>query len=212
MPQDNLSFLTDQAARIEETVYRRRYPDVQYPELTPVETGTFPWITLITHFSSDGSGRPRWFSIRANDIEMVDVTRAKHEVPVESAAVGYDYDEQELNIARTLGIDLTDEKASTARRVAQEFLDEVALRGDSDKGWNGLINQPVTGTTAVGRDDAPLASGGATVSARYWVNKSGVEIAADVNSSLINVHANSKQVEMANTLLLPREGAVPALH
>ena len=135
MGQAHLAFLTSQAAHIESEVYAIRYPDIQYPSLVPVDTSAPAFAGQVTYFSSDGSGKARFLGAYANDIPFVETQRAKHDVRIENAAIGYRYSEFELGHAMMLGINLSSDDAMIARRVAEEMIDEVVLKGQSDMGW-----------------------------------------------------------------------------
>lgn len=194
MQQQAMSFLVSQLTYIEPTVYRIQYPELLYPKLIPVDTTGDEWAKSITFFSVDMVGRADWFNSAANDVPLADITREKHEVGIEMAAIGYRYNVEELAQSMKLSINLGTERAAAARRAYEEFVNNVALYGDTRKGWAGLTNSTVI----------PII----TVSGGTWATKAGATttamlIAADVNGALTNVWASSLTVELADTLLLP---------
>lgn len=188
------SFLVSQLTYIEPQVYRVVYPEIRYPEIVPVDTSAPPWIPSVTYFSLDGAGKANWFNGRANDVPLAELLRAKYETPVKMAAIGYEFDLEELNQALMLGRDLTVDKAYYARLAAEQFTDKAAIFGDSSQGFLGLANNPsvATGTVAAG-------AGGGTV----WTGKTPGEILKDVNTALTGTFTTSNAVEIADTLLLP---------
>ena len=188
------SFLVSQLTFIEPEVYRIVYPEIRYPEIVPVDTSAPPWIPSVTYFSLDGAGKANWFNGRANDVPLAELLRAKYETPVKMAAIGYEYDLEELNQALLLGRDLTTDKAFYARLAAEQFVDKSAIFGDSSQGFFGLANNPTvaTGTVATG-------AGGST----QWQNKTPGEILKDTNTALTGTFTTSNSVEVADTLLLP---------
>lgn len=194
--QEALAFLVSQASHIEAEVVRIRYPDIQYPFLIPVDTSANEWAKSVTYFSMDKVGQAQWFNHMGTDMALADVNRAKHEQTVEMAGIGYRYTLEEIGQATMIpGTNLSTEKAEAARRAYEEFVDNVALRGDTAKGLTGLINDanvPV----------ANLAYNG-TGSSTSWTDKTGDQIIADVNGALSGVYTESLQVEMADTVLLP---------
>lgn len=193
--QQALGFLISQTSAIEAEVYRIQYPDIQYPELIPVDTGAPEWAKSVTYFSMDRVGRAEWYSHLAKDLPKADIERTKFERGIEMAGIGYSYTLEELGQAMMIpGFNLTSERAEAARRAYEEFVDERALLGDTQKGWDGLVN--ATGVTAT---DAP---NGASATPD-WESKTADEILADVNALLTGVWTASSTVEMANTLLLP---------
>jgi hypothetical protein len=192
--QEAMGFLVSQTAYIESQVYEIQYPDIQYPNIIPVDTSAPEWINAITFFSVDKVGEADWFSHLAKDVPIADVFRAKHDETVEMAAIGYRYTLQELGVAARLGIQLTPDRAAAARRAYEEFVDRFALVGDTRKNKTGITNNPLV--TVI---DVP---NGATGQAD-WSTKTADEIAADVNLILTGIYTESLTVEIADTLLLP---------
>lgn len=194
--QQALGFLVAQTSYIEPVAYRQRYPTIQYPQLIPVDTSAPEWAKSITFFSSDQVGRAEWFHHMARDIPFADVTREKFEQGIEMAAIGYFYTLEELGHAQMVpGTNLTPDRASAARRAYEEFVDNVAIFGDTTKGWYGLTNNPDVTILTV----EASGNGGSTA----WDDKDSDQIIADINAVLTGVYVESKQVELADTLLLP---------
>lgn len=193
--QSGLNFLVSQLTIIEPGVYRTQYPEFQYANLLPVDTTGNEWAKSITFFSLDTVGRAQWFHASANDIPVADVTRAKFEQGIEMAGIGYRYNLEELAQAMAANFALTPERALAARRAYEEFAEEVGMRGDLDKGWEGITNR--TDVTAV---DAPATGTG---SSRYWADKDASLILSDINSAIGGIWITSNTIEMADTILLP---------
>ena len=135
-----LGFVLSQTTHIERGVYAKKYPDIQYPALIPVDTSANEWATSVTYFTSDRFGQAGWVSGVGDDIARVDVDRTKNETNVHMGNIGYGYGLEEISQARWLGQDLQSDKAAAARRAAEEFIDRVAMLGDSEKGFVGLVN------------------------------------------------------------------------
>jgi hypothetical protein len=193
--QRALSFLTNQANRIEREVYEVRYQDIQYQQLVPVDMTGPEWVNGITYFSSDAVGRASWFHGKADDVPHADVTREKFETTVSMAAIGYDYDLEELGRAMTLGINLQTDKANAARRVAEEFIDRVAIFGDTTKNYTGLANN--------GSVTAGSAAATGTGSATTFASKTPDNVLADINGVITGGFTGTLGSEMVNTILLP---------
>jgi hypothetical protein len=194
--QQALSFLVQQATHIEAEVVKTLYPEIQYPKLIPVDTSANEWAKSVTFFSMDQTGRAGWFHHMAKDMPIADVNRSKFEQGIEMAGIGYRYTLEELGQAMMVpGTNLSADRGDSARRAYEEFVDDVAIRGSTDKGWTGLINDPnVTITEA-----APTGTG----SSPAWSDKNGDQILQDVNDALTGVHVTTKQIELADTVLLP---------
>lgn len=193
--QQAQGFVVSQTSNIESRVYAKRYPNYDYASLVPVITEGNEWARTTTFYSSDSVGQSKWINGGANDMPFADVNRDKHEHGFAMRGIGYEWNLEELNVARMLGQNLADDKAMAARRIAESFLFTVALTGDSSKNWTGLFND--AGVTAA--DVAADGSG----SSKYWTAKSSDLILRDVNDAINGIQEDSLEVEMANTLLLP---------
>jgi hypothetical protein len=198
--QQALGFLVAQTSQIEAQVYEIQYPDIQYPNLVPVDTSANPWAKSVTFFSTDKLGQADWFSHLAKDVPLADVERSRYEHPVELAAIGYRYTSEELGQAMMIpGMNLSADRAAAAVRAYEEFMDGIALRGvppsGNTKGWTGLINDPNVTAGNVANDGAG--------SATLWSAKTPDLILRDINALLTGVYTGSLTVEMADTLLLP---------
>lgn len=194
--QQALGFLVSQTAYIEPQVVAVQYPDIQYPDIIPVDTSADEWAKSVTYYSTNKVGRAGWFHAYAKDIHVADSERAKFEVGIEMADIGYRYNLEELGQAmRIPGMNLSADRAMAARRAYEEFVDNVALRGDDDKNFKGLIDYP--GVTRV--DAANVGSDGHS----HWAAKDADEILTDINDALTGQYVDTLTVEMADTVLLP---------
>lgn len=202
--QSALSFLVQQASYIEAEVVRVLYPDIQYPQLIPVDTSANEWSKSVTFFSMDKVGQADWFHHMATDMRLADVARTKFEQGISMAGIGYGYTLEELGQAMLVpGQNLSAERAEAARRAYEEFVDNIALRGDSDRDMEGLINSSdVTKIHAQADGGVTL---GNTNGSPDWSDKTGEQIARDVNNALTGIYVESLQTEMADTVLLPVE-------
>ncbi|TPL06678.1 major capsid family protein [Mesorhizobium sp. B2-4-11] len=190
-----MSFLIRQASLIEPTVYAIRYQDIQYPSLVPVDTSAPEWIQSVTYFSMDAVGQAQWFNGNAHDVPKVEMTREKFETTVSMAAIGYGYNLEELGTAQLLGMNLSADKASAARRVAEEKIENVAFIGDTGKGFTGLVNSSTPTATTAPADG--------TGSATTFASKTPDQILRDINGQLTGIFTGTLGAEIADTLLLP---------
>lgn len=187
--QANLGFVTSQTAYVEAGVYRMRYPEIQYPGLIPVDYSAPEWVKTVDYYSSDVVGKAEWIADRAADIPTVGSGMARSSTAVHMAGIGYDYGLEEVNQASMLGMNLPSERASGARLVYERMVDRVALRGDAEKGFQGLFNN--SGVTAV---SAPNGD---------WATATPEEILADFNFGLTGTWQATNEMVMADTVLLP---------
>lgn len=192
--QAALSFVISQTSHVETQVWKKLYPEITYPEFVPIDESAHPWATTVTYFSSDYTGKAAWIHSFAQDFPMVGTNRTKHETEVSMGGVGYGYNLQEISQAQMLGIPLTSDLAIASRDFYERHCEDIAYRGDAQKGYQGLLNNSSVGVAAV-------ADGASTNS--EWETKTPDEIVADVNEALLDVYLDSNNIEMADTLLLP---------
>ena len=188
--QAAMGFVVSQTSHVEREVNETVYPDIQYPSLIPVDTSAHPWAQTVTYYSSDKYGAAEWINGNADGIPLAGTERAKHQTGVFMAGIGYGYGMEELNQAQMLGIPLQADDAKAARRGYEEFVDGVAMNGDTSKGFEGLIdNSSVTAASASTGD---------------WEGGSTTEdqILADVNGLLTGVASGTLYTSLADTLLL----------
>lgn len=190
-----MSFLIRQASLIEPTVYAMRYQEIQYASLIPVDTSAPEWIQSVTYFSMDGVGKAEWFNGNAHDVPKVELTREKFETSVSMAAIGYGYTLEELGTAQLLGMNLSADKATLARRIAEEKIDAVAFVGDTAKGLTGLVNSSTPTATTAPAD----GSGSATT----FASKTPDQVLRDINGQLTGIFTGTFGAEIADTILLP---------
>lgn len=193
--QQALGFLVSQTSHIEPGVVEVQYPDIQYPGLIPVDTSANEWAKSVTYYSMNKVGAAGWFHHYSKDMPVADSERAKHEVGIEMAAIGYRWTLEELGLAMLVpGTNLPNERAVAARRAYEEMVDRIALRGDTDKNFTGIINR-----ADVSSSWAANGAGGSP----DWDAKTADEILKDVNDVLTGVYSGSLQIELADTVLLP---------
>lgn len=189
-------FVVSQTSNIEAGVYTRRYPSYDYESIVPVVTEGNEWARTVTYYSGDIAGKSEWISGGADDIPFVNVSRDKHEHAFHMRGIGYRWDLEEINVARMLGDNLTDRYANGARFIAERFCYFLAFTGDAEKEWTGLFNDPNV-------DAVPVAADGSGAST-YWDDKDPDKILRDINEALTGINVDTGEVEMADTLLLPR--------
>lgn len=196
--QQALGFIAPQLLRIETEVYQIKYPSFDYARLLPVNTDGDMWDIGTVFYSGDIAGKAEFIAGKGFDMPYADVSQTQHIQTNHLAGIGYEWSLQELQRAAKLGRDLGSDKANSARRVAEAFLYGIAVRGSTEKGWTGLINNPNVPTANVAADGA--GGGG---SSTLWANKTPDQINRDVNVVINGVVTNTGETEIANRLLLP---------
>ena len=195
-PQQAFGFLQSQMNYIEREVYKIRYPEIQYPLVVPISTEADEWARGITWYSSDVKGQAKLIAAAGQDIPRVQLDRAKHDVVIEMAGMGFEYNLDELMTAMRQDINLTADKGAGARRVAEELLDDLVADGDTDRKWDGFLNN-----ADIPRYDVENGAGGG----KAWRGKTAEEIIRDFNGNITGIYTSTKTVEMADTVLLPDE-------
>lgn len=199
-----LAFVQGQFYQVNQRVFEARYPSFDYGRLIYVETSGNPWAQGTITYTSDGTGRANWQSGYAKDVPLADVNQGQELQQNYMAAIGYQWNIEEVNNAIQFpGGTLPDRRARAARRAYEQFMYNLVISGSAEKGTGGLINY-----TGVPNSTAP-ADG--TNSSTFWVNSAGVGektpalIVRDINIALQGVWLATSQAEMADTLLMPVE-------
>lgn len=187
--QAALGFVLAQTTYIERAVNQIVYGDIQYPDLIPVDTSAPEWVKSVTFYSGDKFGVAQWLSGNADDVPRAGSEMTRFESNVYTAGIGYGYGLEEISQANMLGVNLADMDAMAARRAYEEFVDQVALRGDTRKNMQGLIN-----SSAVTAVTAPTGT---------WSSATAANVIADFNAGLFPTFQGTLFTSMADTVLLP---------
>ena len=194
--QAGLGFVVSQTAHIEPSVYRIKFTQIQYQDILGpcIDTSANPFAKTVTYYSSENFGAAKWAEGNSDDVPYGGMELTKFETAVHTAARGYEYGFVEVNQAAMLGIPLESERVIGARRAYEEFVDALALTGDSKKNYQGLFNYstvPVV-SAANGAASSPL-----------WSSKTPAEILKDVNDALTVIQTATNNVILGDTVLLP---------
>src|SRR5690606_21294446 len=136
-------------------------------------------------------------------IPLADVSQDAQTKTFQLAAIGYQWNIEEVNTALQIGGSLPDRRARAARLAYTKFMYDLTLNGSAVKGMGGLTNYGGVTTTTAPADG--------TGSVTFWVDEDGVgtktpaQIVRDINVALQGVYLASNTVEMADTILLPVE-------
>ena len=198
--QTALGFVVNQAYTINATVYETVYPDYDYASLVPIDSSAPEWSGGVMTFISDTNGKAEWFKGMAKDMPLAEMARDATEKAFSMAAIGYEYDLEEVGRAQFMGMPLQAGKALAARRAYEQFMYNLTITGSTVKAYGGLVNS--SGITGI---NAPADGTG---SSPYWVNKTPDLILRDINLALTGIWTGSLQTEMADTLLLPYDAMV----
>jgi hypothetical protein len=193
--QQALGFITPQLLRINTEIEMQVYPAFDYARLMPVNTDGDMWDIGTVFYSGDIAGQAQWLSGKGFDMPYADISTTQLLQANHFAGIGYEWSLQELQRAAKLGRNLSNEKAGAARKVAEAFVNGVAIRGNGEKALTGLVNDPVVPTANVAADGT-----GATTT---WSTKTPDQINRDVNAALNAPYNATLETARANTLALP---------
>lgn len=198
-----LQFIQGQAFKINQTVYETRFPDWDYGRLVFVDTSGPAWSPGVLTYTSDLTGAAKWQSGYAKDIPMADVGQAMQTSAFHLAAIGYQYNIEEVNTAIQVGAPLPARRARAAKLAYTKFMWDLAISGSTEKGKAGLINNAAITPVAATNDG--------TGSARHWiandgtVTKTATQIMRDINQAITGTNTATNTLEYADTLLMPVE-------
>lgn len=195
--QEAMGFVQSQAKAINATVYAAEYPDHDYGALIPTDSSAPDWSAGMITYLTDTVGKAEFIAGGAKDIPLADVIRGQSDVNYELAGIGYGFDLEEINRAALLGIPLTTLKADAARQASMEMLYDVAMIGNTRKNLTGLLNSAAVVQGLVAQN------AGAT--SRLWSAKTSQEIIKDFDDLITGGWIASKQVELADTILISPE-------
>lgn len=193
--QNALGFLMPAFHNVEREVYARKYPSFDYASLVPVVTEGNEWAAGTIFRSSDAAGKAEFMSGKGFDMPYADVTQDQHSHGYELAGIGFEWTLEEMERAAMEGRSLSTEKADAAKKIAEAKLYNIAMTGDAEKGWTGLVNSQLVA--------AADAAATGTASATEWSTKTPDNILADINAGITGVYTATEETEAANTVLVP---------
>lgn len=182
--------------RMHSTVFEEKYPAFDYASYIPVNEDGDMWdVGTVVSSLTGPVGRAEYLSGKGFDIPNVSSQMSQATSNFFLAGCGYELSLQEVNRASRMGVNLSSRDATNARKVAEKFIFDRAMTGSTEKGFTGMINNATVPTANVPADG--------TGSATSWTTKTVDLMARDVNLALTDVYTNTKETELANTLLLP---------
>lgn len=192
-------WVVSQTQNIETEVYKKKYPEANYSEVVPTVTEGNPWASGTTFYTSDITGKFEWLGNDANDLPYAELLRDTGSRPYYPGGNGYKWTMFEINRAAMLpgGGQLTSDKAEAARAIAERRLFDIAITGDTEKNWDGLINY-----TGISASDVP-ADGTGNVT--WWANKTPDQIIRDINAYFTLIATQTLWIELPDRLALPPE-------
>ena len=188
--QSALNFVSGQSEHILGEVMNRAYPEITYMRDIPVDTSAPEWSSAVSFLSAGPVGQAAVIGGQGDDIPFANLTREKHSVGIQMAAIGYQFSLEEIGQAQMMGLDLSADGAAAARKAYEQFMDDLAYSGHPQVGnGEGLYS---------------LSSISSSAAATSWASVSnGDAILDDVNTLLSGILEDSKGIETADNLHVP---------
>lgn len=198
--QVGYAFLTPQLHRIEAEVYSIRYPSFDISRFMSIDTSGDMWDVGTVVYSMDKVGQAEFMAGGSFDMPYASTTMGQGVRNFHLAAIGYEWNTQELQRAAKLGRSLSSDKAQAAVLSADRFIYGIAMtgktpRGENEKGWTGFTNNGSAPSAQVANDG--------TAASRLWSAKTPDQILRDINAALTAVETGTNETHVANTLVLP---------
>lgn len=198
--QVGYAFLTPQLHRIESEVYMTKYPSFDITRFMPVDSSGDMWDVGTVVYSMDQVGQAQFMAGGAFDMPYASTKMTQNTRNFHLAAIGYEWNTQEMQRAAKLGRSLSSDKALAAGLAADRFIYGIAMtgltpKGDNEKGWSGFVNDTNVASAQVAADG--------TGSTRTWSTKTADQILRDINEALTAVETGSGETMVADTLVLP---------
>lgn len=198
--QVGYAFLTPQLYRIETEVYMTRYPSFDISRFMPVDSSGDMWDVGTLVYSMEQVGQAEFMAGAGFDMPYASAKMAQATRNFYLAAIGYEWNTQELQRAAKLGRALSSDKAGAAKLAADRFIYGIAMTGKNpagvaEKGWTGFVNDASAPSAQVPNDG--------TSSSRLWSAKTPDLILRDINAAITAVETGTGETHVANTLVLP---------
>lgn len=198
--QVGYAFLTPQLHRIEAEVYSIKYPSFDISRFMTVDTSGDMWDVGTVVYSMDKVGQAEFMGGGAFDMPYASTQMSQATRNFHLAAIGYEWNTQEMQRAAKMGRALSADKAQGAVLASDRFIYGIAMtgktpRGDNEKGWTGFTNNASAPSAQVAADG--------TSSSRLWSAKTPDQILRDINAALTAVETGTGETHIANTLVLP---------
>lgn len=190
---DDGIWLSRELETIEARVFEKKYADIIYPRLLPVDTTTVDNAAdIYTYRMVDRVGKFRVIQDRASDLPRVDVFRKETTNKVVSIAASYGYTVQETRAARRQGYGLQEQRVSAVRRAYEEKVQDIGLFGDSNVGIEGFFNNSSVDKLNI---------------TQTWISTTATadEMLKILNASVTHMVKGTNMVEAPNTIAMAYE-------
>jgi len=174
--------------------------DIKFPELMafsifPISSDTPEGAQSITYNQYESTGKARIISNYADDLPTANIMGKQFISAVKSVGISYQYSQDDLRASLMTGKGLPQRIADAARLGNDQKVNDLAFFGDDDYNIFGLFNNPNIPSASVANDGVGPST--------LWSTKTPDQIIRDMNDLVNGIRVLTKDVERANTLLLP---------
>lgn len=192
---DETFFFARELEYVKSKSYDIQFPEMKAFKLIPISTEAGEGAQSITYAQFEEVGMAQIIDSYADDLPRADIRGKEYTTPIKSIGTAYGYSVQEIRSAIYVGRSLTQRQSNAARRANDQKVNYLAWFGDTNYNLLGLLNNP-----NIPNVDLPATGTGASP---LWTAKTPDQILLDLNMVTNAIAANTKGVEMPNTLMLP---------
>lgn len=192
------AILSQQLQFIEAEVYRQKYPELKALQLFPVDNRT-PSGALTTGYDMFTQfGAAALIANYADDFPLADIMAERFTIVIQSYGTGYQYSVQDIRASQMSGVPLEQERANSARYVAEQKVEDVAAFGETVGGLKGVLNHP----------NIPLY----TLPTGTWATAAANAIVDDMHSFVDQCITANLDTDYPDTLILAPASYRRAMH
>lgn len=185
---DGMAFVVSQLAAIDPKAYEKKYGDIIFMDLVPIDTSIPEWADTYTYTVYDMAGMGAFINSNSMDIPSVSMGAKTITVKMYDGAVQSDYSLGELRSTSHLGMPISTQGLKASHKAFLTHAQSVAFHGDQSIGAKGLFDNENIQTGSIPADLLSLT---------------GTEIVAHLNSAIKDIYLSAKGVFNPNMLLLP---------
>lgn len=188
MDAGGIAHYVSQTAFIENTVYETKYGNIFYDQIIPVDMSIPEFVNSASYFAYDSVGISKFIGANAKDLPQVDLSGKMVTYNLFYGGSEFGWSLDELRVSKEMKMPLDIVKPKMSRRSFEEHAQRVALNGDADRAITGLFNNANVQTLSSTLD---------------YATATGEEMLIDLDKPLSTIWENSKEVSIANTMLIP---------
>ncbi|AUR84331.1 protein of unknown function DUF2184 [Vibrio phage 1.054.O._10N.261.52.A1] len=199
-PEAAMSFMQTQRTYVEQGLYEKRYPGVDYMENIFVDSSAPEWAPIIAVDAVDIRGELAFSGPNSNDINAAEIGYSRGTTDVQSAQLGYRYSLEELNEAMYMNRNLSQDRADAVNRLVEQGINKLAYLGNTSAGKVGLFND-------TGNGRIPVSTAAGTIASMI---AAATDIAgAQAIVTFFQSAVNKVYVDQTNTTFMPTDILIP---